>query len=464
MSNKLAVQLLKVEILEFIKKTNGSVTLQEILSHLTTPESKRKIQRILTVLVEKKMIYRIGQGPSTRYQILGVNRLSAPTLNDQTEQSYINWLPLSETSKKIIAIVSQPMEARTPTSYHRDFLDRYIPNETWYLDQNLRSFLHQIGKTSDQVRAAGTYGRDILNRLLIDLSWASSKLEGNTYSILDTKRLIEYGQSIEGKNIIDTQMILNHKDAIKFLVENIEDITVNRHTILNLHGLLSYALLANPDDAGRIRTKIIDISGTTFKPLFISQVLDECFNIILNKAMQINDAFEQAFFLMVQLPYLQPFMDVNKRVSRLSANIPLLKNNLCPLTFIGMPEQAYIHGTLGVYELNDTALLKDVFVFAYERSVQEYLAVHQSLVAPDPLRIKYRKNIQELVHLIVKKYHKNMQDSITNIIEVYSQDHITQSDQLLFKQFIHEDLRQLHDGVLARYRLNQSDFKKWQYP
>ena len=96
---------------------------------------------------------------------------------------------------------------------------------------------------------------------------------------------------------------------------------------------------------------------------------------------------------MVHLPYLQPFDDVNKRTSRLSANIPLIRENLSPLSFVDVPEQAYIDGLLGVYELNQIELLRDVFVWAYERSCARYSAVRQPLGEPDKFRLRYRDRI-----------------------------------------------------------------------
>lgn len=160
---------------------------------------------------------------------------------------------------------------------------------------------------------------------------------------------------------------------------------------------------------------------------------------------------------MVHIPYLQPFMDVNKRVSRLSANIPLLKNNLCPLTFIGMPEQSYIQGTLGIYELNEISLLKEVYVMAYERSAQEYLAVHQSFVPPDPLKFKYRTQMRELVNMIVKTGNENPHQKIQD----YAKSQIALADQSLFIKFVVEELNRLHEGLLAVYKLNTADFEKW---
>ncbi|WP_332911879.1 hypothetical protein [Algoriphagus boritolerans] len=107
------------------------------------------------------------------------------------------------------------------------------------------------------------------------------------------------------------------------------------------------------------------------------------------------------FFVLVQLPYLQPFDDVNKRVSRLAANIPLNRYNLAPLSFIDVPEESYIKGMLGIYELNRIELFKDVFLWAYERSAMRYAAIRQSLGEPDPFRMKYREEIRGIVCLIV---------------------------------------------------------------
>jgi hypothetical protein len=105
---------------------------------------------------------------------------------------------------------------------------------------------------------------------------------------------------------------------------------------------------------------------------------------------------------MVHIPYLQPFLDVNKRVSRLGANIPLIKHNLSPLSFVDVPEQAYVEGTLGVYELNRFELLRDVFVWAYERSCQRYVAIKESLPEPDPLRLRNREALISVVSEIVR--------------------------------------------------------------
>jgi hypothetical protein len=147
--------------------------------------------------------------------------------------------------------------------------------------------------------------------LLIDLSWNSSRLEGNTYSLLDTRRLIEFGEETQGSSHLDAQMILNHKDAIAFLVSAADDIAYNRYTILNLHGILANNLLPDQAAAGRLRRMAVGIAQSSFHPLEMPQLIEECFDQILATASAIQDPFEQAFFAMVHLPYLQPFDDVN---------------------------------------------------------------------------------------------------------------------------------------------------------
>jgi len=109
---------------------------------------------------------------------------------------------------------------------------------------------------------------------------------------------------------------------------------------------------------------------------------------------------EQAFFVMVQLPYLQPFDDVNQRVSHLAANIPFIKANLSPLSFTDVARAIYTEAVLGIYELNKIDLLKDVFIWAYERSAARYAAVRQSLGEPDPLRLKHRAALRQIVDVL----------------------------------------------------------------
>jgi len=192
--------------------------------------SRRSLQRRLSELVAAGRLISEKKGRSTRYflSFISSRRKGSRALNSA--------FTFRNRSTKN---VQKPQIERTPTSYNREFLDRYRPNESKYLTPETIARLTRIGHSA-RCRKAGRYLRaSILDRLLVDLSWASSQLEGNTYLLLDTKRLIEHGQEAEGKDAAETQMILNHKAAIEFLVESTEEIEINRQMILNLHALLS---------------------------------------------------------------------------------------------------------------------------------------------------------------------------------------------------------------------------------
>ncbi|KAF5057245.1 hypothetical protein DSECCO2_358960 [anaerobic digester metagenome] len=253
-------------------------------------------------------------------------------------------------------------------------------------------------------------------------------------------------------------MILNHKAAIELLLDEADSVGFDAQTFLSLHGLLSENLMSDPEASGRLRTRPVHIGGSVFVPLALPQVVTECFRIILDKAAAIVDPFEQAFFVLVHIPYLQPFEDVNKRVSRLGANIPLIKSNLSPLTFIDVPDRTYVDAILGVYEMNRIELLRDLFVWAYERSAREYVAVRKSLADPDPIRLRYRQELRELVAGLVRT---GRQD-VLPAVERFAADRVGKRDREAFIEMVQDELKRLHPGILARYRLRLSEFEAWQ--
>ncbi len=406
-------------------------------------------------LVEDNRLVREGAGRATRYR-LSTGEETSGAAEAPGKQS----IPISKAGKEIRKYVRQAPESREPVGYDRAFLDSYRPNETFYLSDEERTHLHEIGKPQIGEQPAGTYARQILDRLLIDLSWNSSRLEGNTYSLLDTRRLIDFGQAAEGKDRLETQMILNHKDAIELLVTEANEIGFNRYTILNLHAMLANNLLSDPDAPGRLRQIAVGITGSAFHPLEVLQIIEECFDQILASAHAIEDPFEQAFFVMAQIPYLQPFDDVNKRVSRLSANIPLIKANLSPLSFQDVPNDLYTQAVLGVYELRKIELLKDVFIWAYERSAARYTAVRQSLGEPDPMRLRYRDQLREIIASVVLGT-MGRQDAIAHIAK-WADGHIAGGDREAFREMAETELMSLHEGNFARYRIRPSEYQAWQ--
>lgn len=441
------------DILKSLQKSASGLTLADLLA-LHPNVARRTAQRWIGRLIMEGRIAAIGKGRARRY--LAVK--TVVTVVSRAEQElFPAYIPLSADSRDIVAYVDQPVAARKPVGYQHDFLDAYQPNVTGYLSESLRRQLHNMGMTAKADAPAGTYSRAILERLLIDLSWASSYLEGNTYSRLDTRELIEHGKVAEGKGTIETQMILNHKSAIELLVESIETAGFNRYTIMNLHSALSENLLPNPADEGRIRQHAVDIGKSVYRPLSAPQQIDQALDVLLDKANQIADPFEQSFFVMVHLPYLQPFADINKRTSRLAANLPLFRANLCPLTFLDVPERAYSRAILGLYELTRVELLRDLYVWAYERSTQEYLAIKQDLAEPDPIRLAFRDLIKQTIRDVVTQ----PKEDALEVIQQAVMAHVPDANRSNVRALIVEELRRLHEGVLARYGLLPSEFIAW---
>ncbi len=411
---------------------------------------KRTLQRRLEQLVAGGRLVEVGKGRARRYRVPA----ESGTLTGSGEAGW-----LSAESVKIREAVRQPVSRRTPVGYRKAFLDSYQPNRTFYLPSPLRRELEKIGQVGLADLPAGTYLRQVLDRLLIDLSWNSSRLEGNTYSLLETERLLELGENAEGKNAQETQMLLNHKAAIEMLANQAGEIGFNRYTICNLHALLSDNLLAESAAGGRIRSRPVGISGTVFHPLEVPQRVEECLDLILEKAEAIRDPLEQAFFVMVHLPYLQPFEDVNKRVSRLAANIPLIRKNLCPLSFIDVEQGDYLGGLIGVYELNRVDYLRDVFAWAYRRSCARYSAVRQSLGEPDPFRLRHRLALVEVIGEVVRGGMDKR--AAAKFIRLRSEQLSPAADSKRFATMAEAELLSLHNGNFARFRLRPSEFAAW---
>ncbi|MBI3775374.1 MAG: Fic family protein [Gammaproteobacteria bacterium] len=450
-------------ILQAVTRFPDGGSVEHISDVLEFKLPRRTLQRRLALLVEQKRLTAEGRGRGSRYRRFPADIvIDVPTakLTLQTHAPQVEiYIPITSEATAIKHAVREPIQNRHPVGYNRAFLDTYRPNETYYLAPEIRQRLLELGRSSEGERPAGTYARQIFSRLLIDLSWNSSRLEGNTYSLLETERLLELGETAEGKNAQEAQMILNHKSAIELLVEQAFEVGFNRYTILNLHALLSDNLLGDPQACGRLRTIPVGITKSAYHPLEVPQLIDECFQQILDTAAGIADPFEQAFFAMVQLPYLQPFEDVNKRVSRLAANVPLIRENLSPLSFVDVPKQAYLDGIQGVYELNRVELLRDVFVWAYERSCARYSAVRRSLGEPDPFRLHYRALVAEIIAAVVRGC---MDKKIAGtFIKRIAAEKVTQEDQARFIEVVETEIMSLHEGNIARYRLRPVQYHTW---
>jgi hypothetical protein len=423
---------------------------------------RRSLQRWIARLVADGRIVAVGAGRGRRYRIPDYNSSSHEPASLLVREAAAEFdpIPLSSAAERTNRLVSLPITRRKPVGYDFSFLDGYRPNVSAYLSPALRRKLAALGQTHGEALPAGTHLRKVMDRLLIDLSWNSSRLEGNTYSLLETQRLLEAGEAAEGHAAHETQMILNHKAAIELLAEHADEIGFNRYTLCNLHALLSENLLPEPAAGGRLRTHAVGIGASVYHPPEVPSLIEECFDQILATATAISDPFEQAFFAMIHLPYLQPFEDVNKRVSRLAANIPLVRHNLGPLSFVDVPQSDYMHAILGVYELKRVDYLRDVFAWAYERSCARYAAVRQVLGEPDPFRLRHRERLKEVVAAVVRG--RMDKKAAAAFVRRESQKLPDTSERTPFAAMIEAELTSLHEGNFARYRLRPAEFSAWQ--
>ena len=442
------------EILAILKNNPEGLSTSQISELMGFSRHYKTLQRRLVGMSDDGCIRKVGEKKARKYYPINLSKKKDNNghLTDNTHEIF------SPESQNTLKFLDTPTHGRPKMSYNRDFLDSYAPNKTAYVPEKVRKKLYKEGKRFDKALAAGTYAREICQRLLIDLSYNSSRLEGNTYSRLDTQKLVEEGITAEGKVHEETVMIMNHKEAILFLVENAQDVELNSLTIRNLHHLLSQDLLANPGDCGNIRSIEVNIGQSTYKPLNNPHLLKELFELILLKARKIKDPFEQSFFLLVHLSYLQAFEDVNKRTSRLSCNIPFIKENLCPLSFTDVSRDDYTAALLAMYEKNNIEPMLELYAWAYLRSCEQYAVVKKSLGEIDAFRIQYRQQRKEVMGLVVKNglHAIKAEDYIENFCQ---QNGIDETEKFIAMTLA--DLSTLHAGAIIGLGITEAQLEEW---
>ena len=416
-------------ILDYIA-ANPAAGREDIRRHAARDVSETTVWRALKRLVDENRLAVTGKGRATRYSLAG--------------------------AAVVLAYLQTPYSRRPPVGYKEEFVDQYVPNKTFYLGDADRARLREAGVPAGGPLPAGTYARRILERLLVDLAWASSRMEGNTYSILDTERLIRLGEEATGKDRKEAVMILNHKEAIQYVADNIHEITISRADICNIHALLADGLLIDPAMAGRLRRMPAGISASSYQPLNDQYQIEEEFGILIAKAAAIEDPFEQSFFLLVHIPYLQAFDDINKRTSRIASNIPLLKAALAPMSFLTMNDRGYIDGLIGVYELNNVALLRDAYIDAYMASAQNYKALRAEVETPDKAALAYREFVREAVRRAVLDWKEYRAD---DVMAMAAEAAIPEADRQSVVDYARQEFNGLHEGNAIRYRLRPADLE-----
>jgi Fic family protein len=414
--------------------------------------SRPTINRALRDLLASGFLERVGAGRSTRYvATVAAKAVLGAMPSRPLAEAGPGRLQRSPAALSLVESLRAPLGTRTPVGYESTFVGSYIPNQSSLLPPQLATDLFNAGRSRGQ-QAAGTYAREVLEQLLIDLSWSSSRLEGNNKSLLDTHKLFELAEQT-GPIDEDTLMLLNHKSAIEFMVDAVPTEGITVAVIVDLQAKLMKDLLRDSRDIGSIRRRLVNIDGSVYSPSNIPTLLEETLKSFIDKARHIRNPVEAAFFLWVNVAYLQPFADGNKRTSRLSANMPLLLYNCAPLSFLDVERSDYATAMLGVYEQRNVAAAVDLFEVIYRRSIQKYSVLRASLAVPDPIRARYREALNELMQFVV--FHgRKLEDA-------FSEVHVDAADLAALCAIANTELDHLEPYNCARYNLARGMTQRW---
>ena len=348
MSNKYTTR--KQEILQFIK-SNHTSTSNEILNGINVDISIATLKRVLQDLVTEGLVITIGNLKSRKYQISPAYDIISP-------------IDVTEYFKK--EIDERTIQTGFNQSIIRDTLYQINVFSNGELD--LLNELQNRFKINTAKLSLSEYNNE-LERLAIDLSWKSSQIEGNTYSLLETERLLKDKETAVGKTKSEATMLLNHKDSLDFIINNPN--YINPLSVSNIEDIHSI-LIKDLDITRNIRTGRVGISGTNYKPLDnefqIKEALLEMCNIINSK----TNVFEKALLTLVLISYIQPFADGNKRTARIISNAILLNNHYCPISFRTIDSIEYKKAMLIFYEQTNINPFKKVFIDQFEFAVNTY--------------------------------------------------------------------------------------------
>ncbi|PID68453.1 MAG: cell filamentation protein Fic [Flavobacteriia bacterium] len=337
-------------IIDFIM-SNGNLSSKEIFDRLNLDLSYATLKRILTQLIRDNKLETTGKGKGTKYRIstayglirtIDLNRYYEKEIDERAIQERFNLSVITETLTHCSVFTNAELET---------------------LDVLQRKYLSNIERLSEN-----EYKKE-LDRLAIDLSWKSSQIEGNTYSLLETEKLLKEKETASGKTKEEAVMLLNHKEALDFIIEHtdyLDHLSVSK--IEDIHSLLT-------NDLGierNLRTYRVGISGTNYRPLDnqfqIKEALEKTCELINTK----NNTFEKALLTLVLISYIQPFTDGNKRTARIVSNAILMHNKHCPLSFRTVDSIDYKKAMLVFYEQNNISAIKDIFMTQFEFAVNTY--------------------------------------------------------------------------------------------
>ena len=340
----------EAEIIEFIKN-HPRCTSQEILDGLNLDMSVATLRRKLQELVAEDLINAIGELKSRKYEISNGYNIIRPIDVDQYFEKEID--------ERIIQ-----------DKFNSELISETLKNIFIFTDTELDQLNNLQEKfTSNSSKLSKSEYKNELERLAIDLSWKSSQIEGNTYSLLETERLLKDKETAAGKTKDEATMLLNHKDALDFIIKNpnyINPLTIS--SIEDIHSILIKEL----DISRNIRSRRVGISGTNYKPLDNEFQIKEAVESMCTLINSKKNVFEKALLSLVLISYIQPFSDGNKRTARIISNAILINNHFCPISFRTINSIEYKKAMLVFYEQTNISPFKKVFIGQFEFAVNTY--------------------------------------------------------------------------------------------
>lgn len=337
------------EIIDFIRK-RGKSSSKEVHEGISNSISYATVKRILTKLTEENLIQTLGQGKATRYKISPVYELLQPVdMANYFEQEIDERIIKESFNPGLFEVIRKS--------------NLFTRNELTKLTSLQEKFSYNISQLSKS-----EYKKE-MERLAIDLSWKSSQIEGNTYSLLETERLLKEKETASGKTREEAIMLINHKEALDFIVENQDYlIPLSVSKIEDIHSLLVKELAIDRN----IRKRRVGISGTNFRPLDNVFQIKEALSDLCDLVNEKENVFEKALLVLVLLSYLQPFADGNKRTSRIVSNAVLIHHKYCPVSFRTVDSVDYKKAILLFYEQNNIFNFKKIFTDQFEFAVNTY--------------------------------------------------------------------------------------------
>ena len=339
-----------IEILQFLHY-HPLANRTEIMAGLTKAPSDSTMKRLLSAAVKEGNIETAGRGPATKYKL--------------TPQAHVT-MPLD-----LATYFDKDIDEReVQESFNFDLIRDVLPKVEIFTKEELEvlNAAQMEFKKNTEGMTELEYRKE-MERLGVDLSWKSSQIEGNTYSLLETERLLKDKQTASGKTKEEAIMLLNHKDALDFVLDvpdYLKELSV--HRIEDIHSILTKELEVDRN----IRHRRVGITGTNYRPLDnefqIREALEDTCTLVNGK----DNVFEKAFLTLVLLSYIQAFVDGNKRTARITSNAVLIANGYCPISFRTVDSIDYKKALLMFYEQNNIAAFKKIFIEQFLFAVKTY--------------------------------------------------------------------------------------------